>query len=85
MKLEYAKSSVVPQSAKTTKSAWPWDSDGDDEEENTPAGKLNRFKVSKKPPKNEWRPVTKPESASPVELRVDEQEKDKGEKAEKTV
>ena len=83
MKLEYTKASVVLQSTKTSDSPWPWHRDEDDEE-NTPAGKLKRFKVSKKPPKNTWSPVTKPGSAKPVELRVVENEKDKGEKAEKT-
>ena len=84
VKIEYRKASVLLQSTKTNDSPWPWDRDDEDGEENTPAGKLKRFKVSKKPPKNAWSPVTKPGSAKLVELRVVEHEKDKGEKAEKT-
>jgi len=82
-KLEYRHSSILLQSTKTNDSPWPWDR-GDDEQENTPAGKLKSFKVSKKPPKHRWSPVTEPGAAKRVEVRVVEQENDKGEKAEKT-
>jgi len=82
-KLEYRYASVLLQSTKTNDSPWPWDR-GEDEEENTPAGKLKSFKVSKKPPKHRWSPVTEPGAAKLVEVRVVEHESDKGEKAEKT-
>ena len=82
-KLEYRNSSVLLQSTKTNDSPWPWDR-GEDEAENTPAGKLKSFKVAKKPPKNKWCPVTEKGAAHLVELRVIEHEHDKGEKAEKT-
>jgi len=82
-KLEYRHSSVLLQSTKTNDSPWPWDR-GEDDEENTAAGKLKSFRVSKKPPKHRWSPVTEPGAACKVELRLVEHESDKGEKAEKT-
>merc|ERR1719231_2215816 len=72
-KLEYRHSSVLLQSTKTNDSPWPWDR-GEDDAENTPAGKLKSFKVSKKPPKHRWSPVTKPDAARLVEVRVVEHE-----------
>merc|ERR1719502_2187373 len=59
---------------------WEDDSDG----ENTAAGKLKRFKVARKPPTHRWTLVTAKEDDQRVELMVDEHEKDKGERAEKT-
>ena len=82
-KLEYRQSSVNLQSTKNNDSPWPWDR-GEDEQENTPAGKLKSFKVSKKPPKHKWCPVSEKGAANLVEIRVVEHEHDKGEKAEKT-
>ena len=81
-KIEYRSASVLLQSTKTNDSPWPWDDD--DSVENTPAGKLKSFKVSKKPPKHRWSPVTEPGAPKLVELQVVEYENDKGEKAEKT-
>jgi len=60
-----------------------WGED-DDEGENTPAGKLKRFKVARKPPKNSWTAITRPKVHGKVELMVSESKLDKGEKADKT-
>ena len=64
--------------SETQKRMW-WDSDSEAGEENTPAGKLKKYKLSRKPPIFSWFSV-----APEVDLRVEENEKDKGEKAEKT-
>ena len=80
-KLDYRNANVMLMSTKQeSTSIW---ADSDDEGENTPAGKLKRFKVARKPPKNRWQLIS--DSGTPkVELMVTEHEEDKGEKAEKT-
>lgn len=80
--LEYRNANVMLMSTKQeSTSIW---ADSDDEGENTAAGKLKRFKVARKPPKNRWSLVTGKGEAKRVELMVVESETDKGEKAEKT-
>jgi DNA polymerase III delta prime subunit len=83
-KVEYRNANLQLMSTKQNDSFWPWDDD-DGDGENTPAGKLKRFKVARKPPKHRWTPVTAPGSKAEVQLMVVEHENDKGEKAEKTV
>lgn len=78
--VEYRNASIVLVSAKQASDRW-WDDD--DEGENTPAGKLKRFRVARKPPRHRWQAVTRP-ADSRVELQVHEEETDKGENAEKT-
>ena len=80
-KLDYRNANVMLMSTKQeSTSIW---ADSDDEGENTPAGKLKRFKVARKPPKNRWQLIS--DGGTPkVELMVTEHEEDKGEKAEKT-
>ena len=80
-KLDYRNANVMLMSTKQeSTSIW---ADSDDEGENTPAGKLKRFKVARKPPKNRWQLIS--DTGTPkVELMVTEHEEDKGEKAEKT-
>ena len=81
-KIEYRNASVALVSMQQSRqSCW---GDDDDEGENTPAGKLKRFKVARKPPKNRWTAITSPKVHGKVELMVSESEHDKGEKAEKT-
>ena len=87
-KIEYRNASVILVSTKQASQSYWAD---DDEGENTPAGKLKRFRVVRKPPKHVWTKVaTGHEKAAKgkvrgvVDLQVTEQENDKGENAEKT-
>ena len=81
-KIEYRNANLQLMSTKQ-ESTCIW-SDSDDDGENTPAGKLKRFKVARKPPKHRWSCISAPGKPL-VELMVTEHENDKGEKAEKTV
>ena len=81
-KIAYRNANLQLMSTKQESSSiW---ADSDDEGENTPAGKLKRFKVARKPPKHRWSRISA-EGQPLVELMVTEHENDKGEKAEKTV
>ena len=62
-KVEYRNANLQLMSTKQNDSFWPWDDD-DGDGENTPAGKLKRFKVARKPPKHRWTPVTACAAAS---------------------
>ena len=80
-KIEYRNANLQLMSTKQESSSiW---SDSDDDGENTPAGKLKRFKVARKPPKHRWSCISAVGKPL-VELMVTEHENDKGEKAEKT-
>ena len=80
-KIDYRHGNLQLMSTKQ-ESQFFWDDN--DDGENTAAGKLKRFKVSRKPPKHRWTTV-KSDSKGTVELRVIEHEQDKGEKAEKSI
>ena len=77
-KIEYQQASVALVSMNETQRTW-WGGDDDDGKENTPAGKLKKYRLTRKAPVFLWIPV-----AEGIELRVEETENDKGEKAEKT-
>lgn len=67
-KIEYRNASVALVSMQQSRqSCW---GDDDDEGENTPAGKLKRFKVARKPPKNSWTAITRPKVHGKVEQLV---------------
>ena len=83
-KVEYRNASVILVSTKEASASPYWDDE--DEQENTPAGKLKRFKVTRKPPRHRWTRVSSDVGGSVDLQETDkvEQETDKGEKAEKT-
>jgi hypothetical protein len=56
--------------------------DGDEEGENTPAGKLKKYHLTRKAPTYKWCPLGP--KYDDLELKVEESENDKGEKADKT-
>ena len=65
-KIEYRNANVMLVSTKQSSQSYY---DDDDDGENTPAGKLKRFKVVRKPPKHSWISVSSKSSVK-VELQV---------------
>jgi hypothetical protein len=85
-KVGYKLAQVSLMSLNEVQKNW-WGGDMDDDKENTPAGKLKKYRLTNKPPENVWCPLGtygKGPTRGGVDLRVEENEQDKGEKAEKT-
>jgi hypothetical protein len=79
MKVDYIRAQVNLVSVQQGQPNRWGDDDSEDGKENTPAGKLKKYRMSRKAPVFVWSDIGKS-----VELRVEEAENDKGEKAEKT-
>jgi chaperone BCS1 len=75
-KIQYPSAQVSLVSLNQVQRRW-WG--GDDDKENTPAGKLKKYRLNRKPPQHVWTKL-----GDGIELRIEEVERDKGEKAEKT-
>jgi len=75
-KIEYPKAQVSLMSLNQVQRNW-WG--GDNDKENTPAGKLKKYRLNRRPPQHIWTKL-----GNGIELRIEEVERDKGEKAEKT-
>eukprot|EP00615_Pteridomonas_danica_P006134 CAMPEP_0114336614 /NCGR_PEP_ID=MMETSP0101-20121206/5830_1 /TAXON_ID=38822 ORGANISM="Pteridomonas danica, Strain PT" /NCGR_SAMPLE_ID=MMETSP0101 /ASSEMBLY_ACC=CAM_ASM_000211 /LENGTH=713 /DNA_ID=CAMNT_0001468607 /DNA_START=133 /DNA_END=2274 /DNA_ORIENTATION=- len=77
-KIQYPKAQVSLVSLNQVQKTW-WGGEIDDGKENTPAGKLKKYRLNRRTPQSVWTDI-----GNGIYLRVEEVERDKGEKAEKT-